>query len=123
MYRSLSDHGSFTEYEYVSLSLTLKLLPIQPPRLTSPPPYRSSGLPRFTLGTQNPTAQHRRAKVHTPIHFASAAQSVGTRTTDDAPVFVPVDQIHLEFVPSGSFPSVVHENTRDKTASDRREMV
>ena len=97
--------------------------PTPPSHCFSFPPYRSSGLPHFISGTQNPTAQHRKAKVHKPIHFASAAQSVGTRTTNGAPVFVPVDQIHLEFIPSGSFPSIVHENTTDKTASNRREIV
>ena len=122
MYRTLCDRGSFTECVYV--------LPAHPGVIINPtslshcfsfPPYRSSGLPQSTSGAQNPTAQHRKANVHTPIHFASAAQSVGARTTGGAPL--PVDQINVEFVPSGSFPSIVHENTKDKTISGGRETV
>jgi len=98
MYRSLCDRGSFTE-------------------------YASSGLPQFTSGAQNPAVQRRKANTHTPIHFASAAQLVGTRTTNGAPVFIPVDQIQVEFVPSGSFPGIVHENTKNKIMSNRGETV
>ena len=57
------------------------------------------------------------------MHFAFYTQSEGTRTTFEAPVFPPTDQIHVEFVPGGSVSSLAYENTNDKPNSARYEAV
>lgn len=51
------------------------------------------------------------------MRFASAMQSEGTRTTVDVPVFLPADQILVEFVPGGSDSSVANKKIQDKANS------
>ena len=65
----------------------------------------------------NPTAQFRGTNGYGPMRFTSATQSEGTRTMYEARVFPPVDQIHAEFVPNGSFLSLTQEDTNDSTES------
>jgi len=92
MYRSLSDRGSFTEYE------------------SSHPVQSLSGPPAM---------QCKVANVHSHMRFASVSvtRSEGTRTTFEAPVFLPADQIVVEFVPDGSVSSLANENIQDKANS------
>ena len=47
----------------------------------------------------------------------SVTQSEGTQTTFEAPVFLPADQIVVEFVPDGSVSSLANENIQDKANS------
>jgi len=92
MYRSLSDRGSFTECV-------------------------SSDLPRFVSVSSIPGTQCRGAS----IHFASFAQSYGTRTMGSAPPFLPADQVRVEFVPGRSTSSFARESTEDKVVPTRYE--
>ena len=48
------------------------------------------------------------------MQFASVTQSDGTRTMDGAPVFLPENQIYVEFVPGRSTPSLGQENTKGR---------
>ena len=88
-----------------------------------PPPFRSPDPPQFPLAALNPTAQCKKGDGHDSMHFVSFTQSEGTQMTYDDPVFLPTDQIQVEFVPSGSVSSLSHENTSDKSDSARSEMV
>src|SRR6266853_3048976 len=109
MYRSLSDRGSLTEYVYVSHYD----VPAADPRviLNLPNPsllfflLRSSDPPQFSSKAPNPTVQRRGTNIYGLMPLASARQSEGTQTTYGAPVFLPADQTHVEFVPGGSIPS------------------
>jgi hypothetical protein len=54
------------------------------------------------------------------MSFASGAvtQSEGTRTTTfETPVFLPADQIVVEFVPDGSASSIANDNIQHKANS------
>ena len=75
------------------------------------------------MAALNPTAQCRAGIVHDTMHFVFFTQSEGTRTTYEAPVFPPTDQIQVEFVPGGSVSGVEHENTNEKPNSTRYETV
>ncbi|KAH9173730.1 hypothetical protein EDB89DRAFT_685629 [Lactarius sanguifluus] len=83
MYRSLSKHGSLTEY------------------LSDPPPF-SAGLP---------FSNYRRREahdVHTTIHFRTAGTATQSdRTANEPFMFVPAEQIHLESVPGASNTTLV----------------
>ncbi len=59
------------------------------------------------------------------MHFVSVTQSAARTTYYETPVFLPLaaDQIHVEFVPDGSDPSLAQENTKDKTNSAGYEAV
>jgi hypothetical protein len=75
------------------------------------------------LAVLNPTTQCRRDNVHDAMHFASFTQSEGTRTPYEDQVFLPTDQIQVEWVPGGSVSNLSHENTNDKPDSARYEIV
>jgi len=94
MYRSLSDRGSLTVYV-------------------------SSNLPQFPSGNSVPSALRRDAT----IHFASVMQSDGAHTTDEAPVFLQADQIHLELTPGNSTPSLGQEDPKDRPTPTTYEVV
>ena len=51
------------------------------------------------------------------MHLASITQSEGTRTTHEVPVFLPADQIYLEFIPGASISSLMQENSEDGTVA------
>jgi hypothetical protein len=82
-------------------------------------------LPKLSSKVQTPAGQCREANISCPIHFASVTQSESevTRTTDDTPVFLLGDQIHAEFVPGGSIPSLAHMTTKDNTNPAECELV
>ena len=82
-----------------------------------------SDLPQFSSEASNPAAQRKGTNVYGPMRFASAPQTNGTQAMYEAPVFVPADQIHAEFVPGGSIPSLAQENTKDNTDLTVYEMV
>ncbi|KAI9442708.1 hypothetical protein H4582DRAFT_2073297 [Lactarius indigo] len=82
MYRALSERGSITEY-------------------SSQPPRNPSGLPFSTFQSRDPY------NVRSPMHFAPAGtMSRSEGTTTEAPVFVPADEIQVEFVPGASAASL-----------------
>ncbi|KAH9062367.1 hypothetical protein EDB87DRAFT_1682029 [Lactarius vividus] len=93
MYRALSKRGSLTEY-------------------SSEPPRASSGLPFSTFQARDPY------NVRSPMHFAPAGtMSRSEGTTTDTPVFVPTDEIQVEFVPGASGASLaVPPKTQSKDA-------
>src|SRR6266853_2073832 len=77
--------------------------------------FRLVNVPTFSSETSNTTAQRTETNDYFPMQFASAPQTNGTQAMYEAPVFVPADQIHVEFVPGGSIPSLAQENTKDNT--------
>jgi len=81
MYRSLTKQGSFTEY-------------------SSDPPHFSPGLPVINL--------HREAYTDSsPMQFATMGTTTRSeRTMAEAPVFIPADQTHIEFIPGASSTSL-----------------
>lgn len=80
---------------------------------------RTSDLPQFSSGNQIPVAPRWGFTTHT----ASVSQSEGTRTSCGAPVFLPADQLHTEFVPPGiSTRYLPYEDRRDKAAPIRFEI-
>jgi len=86
MYRSLSKYGPLTESVYVM----------------------SSDLPRFS-GVSTPSARYRTNNTFGPISFATVTQM--TRSENEAPVFLPADQVlQVDFVPGISDSSLGHEN-------------
>ncbi|KAH9044175.1 hypothetical protein EDB84DRAFT_1559033 [Lactarius hengduanensis] len=91
MYRALSKRGSLTEY-------------------SSEPPRNSSGLPFSTFQSRDPY------NVRSPMHFApGGTMSRSEGTTTEAPVFVPADEIQVEFVPGASVTSLaVPSKTQSK---------
>lgn len=106
MYRSLSNRGSLSEYEYASPfpnfrpgscsqsgfpTLLAALLPLHR--------FRSPDLPQFQSGTSNLTAQRSGPDVLGPMQFASVTPSEGTWSMCEAPVFIPADQTQVEFIP------------------------
>ncbi|KAH8997695.1 hypothetical protein EDB86DRAFT_897693 [Lactarius hatsudake] len=93
MYRALSKRGSLTEY-------------------SSEPPRNSSGLPFSTFQSRDPY------NVRSPMHFApGGTMSRSEGTTTEAPVFVPADEIQVEFVPGASAASLaVPPKTQSKDA-------
>ena len=96
---------------------SLSCLPASSPLILSPSPFRSSDLLEFSSGALEPAAQRRGANVYGSLRFASVTLSEGTRTTQEAQVFTPADQIQVEFTPGGSTPSLAHKNT--KSGADR----
>jgi len=95
MYRSLSDRGSFTEYV-------------------------SSNPPQFPSVALCPAVQGRGGNVHDAMHFAPLEGTQGTRTTYEDPVFLPTDQVQVEFVrivPGGSVSGFARESTKNKPNS------
>ena len=57
------------------------------------------------------------------MHFASVTQSEGTLSTSEAPVFLPANQIYVEFVPGRMTPDLAHENTKGWAAPTAYETV
>jgi len=81
MYRSLSKRGSLTEY-------------------SSEPTHFSTGLPVINL-------QREVCSDNSPMHFAtvdSTSRSEGTMA--EAPVFIPADEIGIEFIPGATVASL-----------------
>ncbi|KAI0248179.1 hypothetical protein BJV78DRAFT_1363709 [Lactifluus subvellereus] len=86
MYRSLSQHGSFTE-------------------------YMSSDLPQVVPVIPSSNPQYKAANANSSIHFATATQSSGTVMGSEA---VSTDHIRLQFILDASNPGIVDEHTKDK---------
>ena len=115
MYRSLSDRGSFTHYEYVLPSPTADaknhsqfnlLAPLLLLFLLS---FRPSDPPQFSSGASNPTVPSRGSNV---VQVSSVTQSEGSRTICEAPVFLPANQILMDFVPDESRSGLAHEYSK-----------
>ena len=70
-----------------------------------------------------PVPCRRLNNVSSPINFISVTRSEGSHTTYEAPVFLPADQIQVDFVPGGPAFSLAHENTRGDADSAGHEMV
>src|SRR6266851_5647327 len=125
MYRSLSDHGSLTEYVYVLPLLTAdrRIVLIQPPTslrcISFPPWFRSSDPRQFSSKASNHAVQCRGANIPGAMHFASATLSEGTGTTYESPVFLPADPIHMEFVRGGSISSLPRVITKEKVTDNQ----
>jgi len=92
MYRSLSNRGSFTQYE-------------------------SSEPPQFSSGASIPSAEGGRSNVHGPLRFPSVTQSERTRTTYEGPAFLPADYVQVEFVPSPLTSGLARGDTQCKSNS------
>jgi hypothetical protein len=120
MYRSLSECGSFTEYEYVlpvpvaNLSRSQASLPASRAALFLLSSHRSLDPPQFLSKVPIPAGLCRGVNVSGPIHFASVTQLEGTQKTYESPGFLSADPIHVEFVPGMSIPDLAHVNTKEK---------
>jgi hypothetical protein len=80
----------------------------------NPTLFRSADLPQFSPETPVLSVPCRRLNnAYSPMDFMSVTQSEGTRTTYEAPVFLPADQIQVDLVPGGSAFSLAHENATD----------
>lgn len=125
MYRSLSDRGSFTRYEYVLPGLTAEPKIILNPTPSHPrffflPSFRPSDPPQPSSGASNPTVPSRGSNV---VQFYSVTQSEGSRTICEAPVFLPANQTLMDFVPDGSISGLAHEDEERKAKSAGYRMV
>jgi len=70
-----------------------------------------------------PVPCRRLNNAYSPMDFMSVTQSEGTRTTYEAPVLLPADQIQVDLVPGGSAFSLAHENVTDNADSAGHETV
>jgi hypothetical protein len=117
MYRSLSDHGTLTDYVYVLPMSNHQFQGRSQSETPSFPPLRASYPPQFSPGASNPTALRGGTKGDSPMHIVSVAQSEGTRMTYSTTAFSPTDsgEIQVELARRGSVFSL--ENTHDKPNS------
>jgi len=98
MYRSLSTHGSFTEYSYVSCIRTTFNLNSYFSWTT-----RRSVPPEFSDGNSVPNYPHGETQgINSTIVFTNGTVTQSESTMTDAHVFVPADEVLREFNPGDS---------------------